>query len=46
MCHHQELEKVANNHYMRLRDFLKYLEQPDRIKKGSAKRKWKKERAK
>lgn len=46
MQYRKELREVANNHKMTLKDFLKFLEKPDLIKTGKAKKRWKKERAK
>lgn len=45
MQYQKELAEMANKNQMRFKDFLRFLERPDEIKKGSAKRKWKKQRA-
>jgi hypothetical protein len=46
MQYQNDLMKIANSYQMTYKDFLKFLEAPDRVKTGAAKRRWKKERAK
>jgi hypothetical protein len=46
MQYQNDLTKVANKYQMTYKDFCRFLANPDRIKVGAAKRRWKKERAK